>query len=97
MKDSLFQNQRKLGVPLYKDLAQSHQLDLAKYEVCLNNPAEGEKVDKDLLYGQNPGVSGIPHFFVGLLNDGALVKAQRLAGAQPFFVSGVLVRPLTML
>lgn len=84
MKDSLFENQRKLGTPLYKELAQTHKLDLAKYETCLDDPDQGEQVDKDFLYGQNLGVSGTPHFFVGLVKDGKLVKAQRLAGAQPF-------------
>lgn len=52
MKDSLFENQRKLGASLYKELVQTHKLDLAQYEICLDDLAQGEQVDKDFLYGQ---------------------------------------------
>jgi len=84
MHHALFENQKRLGPELYKELAQNLSLDLAKFEACLQDPAEEQEVDKDLAYGQSVGVRGTPHYFLGRIEGGDLVDVKRVNGAQAY-------------
>lgn len=84
MHDGLFENQGRLGSELYQELATELSLDVPAFQDCLAEPAESEKVDQELAYGQSLGVRGTPHYFVGRIEDGKLVDVLRVNGAQPF-------------
>ena len=84
MHNELFTNQAELGTELYERLAQDLSLDVPTFEACLAEPAEAQKVDADLAYGQELTVQGTPHYFVGKLQNGQLVNVLRVNGAQPY-------------
>jgi protein-disulfide isomerase len=84
MHHGLFTNQAELGTALYQELAQGLSLNLPAFESCLAEPAESQKVDDDLAYGQTLTVQGTPHYFVGKVQDGQLVNVLRVNGAQPY-------------
>lgn len=84
MSHELFVNQRRLGPELFDELATQLQFDEANFKSCLKNPAHETRIQTDLTYGQSIGISGTPHFFIGRIEDGKLVKAKRIVGAQPF-------------
>lgn len=84
MKKSLFENQRNLNNELYIKLAKASKLDMKKFEACLVDPKQKEKIDKSILEGQSLAVNGTPHFFIGKIENGQIVNAKRVAGAQPY-------------
>jgi len=84
MHHVLFENQDRLGPELYPELAKELGLDVTGFQSCLAEPAESERVDQDLAYGQTLAIQGTPHYFVGRVEEGQLVDVQRVNGAQPF-------------
>lgn len=84
MHDALFGNQRRLGPELYAELATDLKLDQDAFNACLTDGSEGQKVEVDFSYGQELQVQGTPTFFIGRLENGQLVDARRIVGAQPF-------------
>jgi protein-disulfide isomerase len=84
MHHGLFTNQAELGTALYQKLAQDLSLNLSAFEACLVEPAESQKVDGDLAYGETLTVQGTPHYFVGKVQDGQLINVLRVNGAQPY-------------
>ena len=93
MHHGLFENQKTLGPELYLELAKGIGLDVAAFEACLVEPAEGKRVDQELAYGQSLTVQGTPHYFVGRVEDGQLVDVKRLNGAQPFEAFSQIIEP----
>ena len=93
MHHGLFENQKRLGPELYQELAKEMGLDVAAFEACLEEPAEGKRVDQELAYGQSLTVQGTPHYFVGRIEDGQLVDVKRLNGAQPFAAFSKVIEP----
>ncbi|MBI2147178.1 DsbA family protein [Candidatus Woesearchaeota archaeon] len=75
MHDKIFTNQQSLSSSNYKAWAGELGLDAGKFESCLNDPAMGAEVDKDLQDGASAGVQGTPAFFI---------NGRLLSGAQPF-------------
>lgn len=84
MHHDLFTNQRRLGARLYERLANKLKLNVQAFRACLKEPTQAQEVEKDLAYGRRLGVRRIPSFFVGRLQDGQLVDARRVTGAQSF-------------
>lgn len=84
MHNALFANQRRLSPDLYKELAQTLALNVDEFLGCLQQAELASDVDQDTAYGQSLGVRGTPTFFIGRMQDGQLVEAQRISGAQPF-------------
>jgi len=83
MQDKLFSNQRGLGDAMYQQLAKELSLDMPRFNTCLGDGAVTAEVNADLSYGQSVGVRGTPTFFVGRLQDGRVVDAKKIVGAQP--------------
>ena len=83
MKEALFARQRELGDSLYKELANNLGLDVAIFNACLNDKQIRASVDAATALGRQVRVSGTPTFFVGRVQDGKVVDARRLVGAQP--------------
>ncbi len=82
MHHALFTHQRRLGPELYDELAKQLALDGGKFSACLEDSAQTKAVEAELAYGQSIGVRGTPNFFVGRIEDGKLVAASRISGAQ---------------
>lgn len=94
MKESLFENQRSLSDQLYIKLAKASKLDMKKFKTCLSSPEQKEKVEKSLREGQKLAVNGTPHFFIGKIENGQIVNAKRVAGAQPYSAFLRAIKPL---
>ena len=84
MYDELLTNQHHLGPDLNEELANSHQLGVPEFLICLENPEQAKAVEADLAYGQSIGVRGTPNFYIGRIQDGKLAGATRISGAQTF-------------
>ena len=83
MHHELFANQRRLGPELYDELAKNLGLAGEEFSTCLKDPEQMKAVEADLAYGQRVGVRGTPNFFIGRIEDGQLVAARQISGAQP--------------
>ncbi len=86
MHDRLFKNMRDLGDDLYQKLASELTLDKKKFAKCMQQPEQLDAINKQIAYAQTLGVSGTPTFFIGRIDNGKLVSAKRVTGAQPFSV-----------
>lgn len=73
-----------LNTANYKKVAENLKLDTVKYAKCLEESTIAKKVDEDIAYGQQVGVSGTPAFFIGKIEGDKIVNVKRLVGAQPF-------------
>jgi protein-disulfide isomerase len=89
MHDELFSNQRALDAASLPSYAKTLGLDVAKFQACLDDGAEGAKVRANLEAGEKIGITGTPGFLLGLTDpkDPSLLKATRkISGAQPYAV-----------
>ena len=75
MHETLMANQQALSEADLTGYAQTHSLDLDKWNTCRQDPAQVAEVNKDMDDGAAAGVSGTPAFFI----NGIM-----LSGAQPF-------------
>lgn len=77
MHDTIFENQADLSVSNLKQWARDLGigLDSSRFDRCLDNGEFEARVNAELAYGQQLGVSGTPSFFV---------NGKPLVGAQPF-------------
>ena len=64
MHDSLFENQERLGGPLYFELAQELKLAPADLRAALEKREFMAKVRSDFTSGVRSGVNGTPTFFI---------------------------------
>ena len=70
--DALFENQQRLGAPLYQAIVTELQLDAAQLRAALEANTYLERVRADFNGGVRSGVNGTPSFFVnGKRYDGA--------------------------
>jgi protein-disulfide isomerase len=68
----LFENQQRLGAPLYQSIVKELQLDAAQLRAALEANTYLAKVRADFNGGVRSGVNGTPSFFVnGKRYDGA--------------------------
>ena len=89
MHDILFGNQNEWSkqetvdaLSLFSQYATEIQLEQETFDSCLTSGKYIDEIQKDLVDGQNYGVSGTPGFFVG--ND--QIGYVQIKGAQPFDV-----------
>lgn len=75
MHDTLFANQKALGVEDLKKHAATLKLDTKKFNACLDSGEKAAIVKADMADGSKVGVTGTPAFFI----NGIM-----LSGAQPF-------------
>jgi len=73
--DKIFQNQQNLNEENLKKWAKELDLDLDKFNQCLEEEKYKKEVEKDFANGQSAGVRGTPTFFV----NGKIIR-----GAQPY-------------
>ncbi len=70
--DKLFANRKQLGSEDLLRYAAELELDVARFEQCIEGRTHRERVDADLESGMELGVSGTPAFFVnGIMLSGA--------------------------
>ncbi|MGH9512604.1 MAG: DsbA family protein [Terriglobales bacterium] len=71
MHDGLFENQQRLGMPLFLELAQGLALPGAGLQEALREGTYKERVRTDFSSGVRSGVNGTPTFFInGKRHDG---------------------------
>jgi protein-disulfide isomerase len=86
MQHALFNNQRRLGPDLYKELSKNLGLDTNAFNSCLEDPLQEKEVNANLAYGISLGVKGTPNFFVGRVDGKQIVDVKQISGAQPLAV-----------
>ena len=64
MHDGLFENQERLGGPLYLELAQEFGLSSAELRQALEEEKYKGRVRADFSSGVRSGVNGTPTFFI---------------------------------
>ncbi len=70
--DKLFANSKQLGSEDLLRYASELELDVARFEQCVEERTHRERVDADVEVGMDLGVSGTPAFFVnGIMLSGA--------------------------
>ena len=76
MHDQLFENQERLGIDLFAELAEEMGLSREEMEAALENNTFTNQINKEFTGGVRSGVNGTPTFFVnGSRYDGSLDKA----------------------
>jgi protein-disulfide isomerase len=71
MHDGLFENQDRLGLPLYVALAEALGLSVAGLQAALASGEHVRKIQADFMGGVRSGVNGTPAFFInGQRHDG---------------------------
>lgn len=74
--DIAFDNQSALGDEMYPKWAKEIGVsDMAAFEACLKDAAQGQAIDKDMQDAEKIGVNSTPTFFV---------NGKKIAGALPF-------------
>ncbi|WP_447963481.1 DsbA family protein [Nitrospira sp. Ecomares 2.1] len=94
MNHQLFSNQSELGDDLYERLAQSLGLNMDQFESCVNSPEQIQRVEADVVYGQEIGVNGTPTFFIGRVENGQLTDPKEVSGTQPLSAFSRIIEPL---
>jgi protein-disulfide isomerase len=83
--DALFANQSSWSQSndsstAFKNLATKLNLDIGKWNSCLNDTKIAEEISKDISDGTTAGVQGTPTYFIGNDKNGYVM----LVGAQPY-------------
>jgi len=84
MDQALYTNQERLGTGLYSDLAGNLGLDEGKFSACLNDPAQGRKILRNVDQAQRLGINSTPSFLLGKI-EGDTLQVIRLARGAPGF------------
>ena len=86
MHDQLFTNANALEMADLARYATALNLDLTKFQECLNGGKYVNEIRKDVSEGAKAGVRGTPTFFMGVLEgEDTRVKVLRvLRGAKPY-------------
>ncbi len=84
--DILFQNRSSLPLSQLKKFAQTLNLDMAKFNKCLDSGETAAEVGEDRAEGQKAAVRGTPTFFLGYTapNGGDVKSIDRIVGAHPY-------------
>lgn len=64
MHDKLFANQGQFSLTNLPSIAGSVGADTQKFNTCFNENKYSKEIEKDLIWGQENGLSGTPKFFV---------------------------------
>ena len=86
MHERLFANQQALSPSDLAGHAQALELDVVKFQECLESGKFAAAIRKDIADGQQAGVTGTPAFFLGLTEpkDGKVKALRRITGAQAY-------------
>ncbi len=84
MHRTLFANQGRLGPALYSDLARNLGLDEEKFSACLKDPAQEQKILRDVAEAKRLNINGTPSFVLGRI-EGDTVRVLRVARGAPGF------------
>ena len=86
MHDRIFSNQNALEPKDFSEYAKAIELDVPKFQQCLDSGKYGEQIKKNMAEAQKAGVTGVPAFLMGNTDpDKKTVKAtKKLLGAQPY-------------
>jgi protein-disulfide isomerase len=84
MHDRIFEARGKLGSEAYLANAKKLGIKMDRFEACLGDKAQAQRVDEDIALGTKLGVQGTPAFFVGRVSDGTVTDYQRFDGVQSF-------------
>jgi protein-disulfide isomerase len=85
--DRLFVNQKALAVADLSNHARAENLDVARFQSCLDEGKMVAKVAEDMKEAERLQVTSTPAFFIGDVQaDGSVRLARRVTGAQPFQV-----------
>lgn len=82
MHDRLFAYQERLGSRLYVELARELQLDVERFEACMGDRAQVQRVYRDVMQGREIGVSATPTIMLGHV-DGDFFTVLRVAKGTP--------------
>jgi protein-disulfide isomerase len=83
MHDGLYQNQDRLGTPLFFELAKTLGLPEAELRVSIATEKYAPKIKSDFLGGVRSGVNGTPSFFVnGRQHEGAFEFADLVSAIE---------------
>ena len=85
MNHQLFVNQRRLGLDVYLEIANSLALEGDVFSDCIRQTVLSNDVDSDRAYGQELGVNGTPTFFIGRVQDDQLRNARMISGRPTVF------------
>jgi len=80
MHDKIFENFDSLNNDIYLTFAGELNLDVNKFNTCLDSGKYEQKVKDELALGQEWGVSGTPGFFIGNEEEGFVL----VEGALPY-------------
>ena len=80
----VFAHQNLLGAAYFSTLIGKLGLDAGKFASCISGNAEQQRIAAELRDANTLGVDGTPTFFIGRIEDGRLIDATRLVGAQPY-------------
>ena len=84
MHDIIFENQKRLGKELYLETAEILQLDISRFDKCLDEQKHMNDVYADMERGENNGVSGTPKFFIGKYDGEKMTDISVISGAANF-------------
>ena len=86
MHDRLYANQTALKPTDLPQHAQALELDMTKFQQCLDTGKYASSIRKDMAEAGNAGITGTPTIMVGVVGpNSSKVKVLRtLRGAQPF-------------
>ncbi len=88
--DEIFTKTTSNGTGLALDqlpaIAKDVGLNVNQFQSCLDSGKYKDKVDKDIAYGSQVGVSGTPTWFIGKSNGNGEVDGAKIVGAQPYAV-----------
>lgn len=84
MQKMLFREGPRLRDNSYGKLAKKLGLDSGKFESCMMDSNQLQRVEQDLADGRALNVRGTPTFFIGALEGGKVMSATRVVGALPY-------------
>lgn len=84
MQGRLYEEQARLGEPLYRELARQLALDPTAFDACRASPAARAAVEQDILQARRLGVRVTPTFVLGHI-EGDRIRVERMAaGARAY-------------
>ena len=87
MHDQLFANQNALDPTNLSEYAKKIELDVSKFQQCLDSGKYAEAIKKEMAEGQKAGITGVPAFLMGLTdpkNPKTIKATKKISGAQPY-------------
>ncbi len=86
MHNSLFADQRAMRPPDISNRAAKLELDMSKFNECINSSRYNELIDTSVKGAQRMNINGTPTFLLGTFNDGgSIMKIEKsIIGTYPF-------------